>query len=71
MSPLVVVPDGVAGTHPETSTLLPAQSSLSTGGNSDISPDPLGDRTVLLLLLGELALDAERLESGLQIDMED
>ena len=34
-------------------------------------PEPLGDRSVLLQLLGELALDAERLESGLQIDMED
>ena len=27
-------------------------------------PDPLGDGTVLLLLLGELALNAEGLESG-------
>ena len=34
-------------------------------------PEPLGDRSVLLQLLGELALDAERLESGLQIDMDD
>ena len=33
-------------------------------------PEPLGDRPVLLQLLGQLALDAERLESGLQIDME-
>ena len=32
-------------------------------------PEPLGDRSVLLQLLGQLALDAERLESGLQRKM--
>ena len=31
-------------------------------------PEPLGDRSVLLQLLRELSLDAERLESGLQMD---
>ena len=34
------------------------------GYNNDISPDPLRDRTVLLHLLSELALDAEGLQSG-------
>ena len=60
VSPLGVVADGVASPHPETLTVsLYSRSRL----NLNI-PDPLRDGAVLLLLLGELALDAEGLESG-------
>ena len=38
-------------------------------GVAGAHPEPLGDRPVLLQLLGELALDAERLQSGLQRKM--
>ena len=61
MSPLGVVPDGVASPHPEIEILI--DSGLSRGDH-DFSPDPLRDRTVLLLLLSELALDAEGLQGG-------
>ena len=61
MSPLGVVPDGVASAHPETSIFF--TSSVSQGANIS-SPDPLRDRTVLLHLLGELALNAEGLQCG-------
>ena len=62
MSPLGVVPDGVASAHPKTEIFF--TSFFVSQGVNISSPDPLRDRTVLLHLLGELALDAEGLQSG-------
>ena len=66
VSPLGVVPDGVASPHPahNSHNLLPHH-------NCDISPDPLGDGTVLLHLLGKLTLDTEGLQSGHVLERSD
>ena len=78
VSPLGVVPDCVAGPHPEeTFSMVTNMISLSTISHDDYvllhtnhekkssksPPDPLRDGPVLLALLGKDPLDAERLQS--------
>ena len=64
MSPLGVVPDGVASSHPDKKIFVVKKIFRIINLRYNLSPDPLGNGTILLHLLCKFAFYAESFQSG-------